>query len=194
MWKFLIQIIRVLFEPGAQNIDPEPYNPKPAPQPEPVVVPPVPVEPPKPPKTAARTLYEYALAQIGKDASPADVAPDEYGCAETVCNIIHECFGDFPLEGGVIISTADLYKKLKKHPKFTQIAEFGPGDVLVSPTGYGNGGLANGHTGIVGENNVIMSNDSATGLFKENYTIESWVARYRKIGGFPLYFFRRISP
>lgn len=191
MLNFLLSILRALFVHTPKNIEPQPT---PTPKPEPVVIPPAPVEPPKPPKSPQELLYDYSLTMLGKDASPADIAPDEYGCAETVCDVIHGCFGDFPLEGGTIISTTELYKRLKKHPKFSQVTDFGPGDILVSPTGYGNGGLANGHTGIVGKNNVIMSNSSDTGLFSQNYTIDTWIARYRKIGGFPLYFFRRIAP
>jgi hypothetical protein len=37
-----------------------------------------------------------------------------------------------------------------------------------------------------------MSNSSATGLWTNNYTITSWVARYRDKGGYPIYFFRKI--
>jgi predicted carbohydrate-binding protein with CBM5 and CBM33 domain len=68
------------------------------------------------------------------------------------------------------------------------------GCVIISPTGYaGPGGiLSNGHTGIVGVDGNIMSNDSATGLFTQNYTIESWRKRYVDQGKFPMAFFRPI--
>ena len=159
------------------------------------IIPPEPIRPPEPPKPISpnEKLYEYARTFLGKDASPKDVATDEYGCAETITNIIHGCFGDFPVEGGTIISTITLFKKLKSHEKFELVTDFSYGDILVSPTGYGNGTIKNGHTGILGKNGLIMSNDSTTGLFKENYTIDKWVERFREQGGFPLYFFRRIE-
>lgn len=185
MLELIIQFFKSLFGYNAAT------KPQPIPTPEPVPV--VPPEPQKPPRTAQQMLYDYALTKLGTDASPADIAPDEYGCAETVCDIIHGRFGDFPIQG-TIISTAILYKQLKAHPKFRLVTDFGPGDVLVSPTGYGNGNLSNGHTGIVGESNTIMSNDSASGIFIQNYTLDTWIARYRKIGGFPLFFFRRTAP
>lgn len=170
---------------------------KPAPAPIPVPEPaPKPVEPtpPAPVFTAREMLYNYAFTFLGKDASPDDVASDEYGCAETICNIIDGCFGDFPIEGGTIISTTVLYKKLKAHPKFEMVENYQQGDIIISPTGFGNGRLKNGHVGIVASVGAIMSNDSFSGLFMLNYTIDTWVARYRNIGGFPLYFFRRTAP
>lgn len=152
------------------------------------------IQPKKPEQVSPhKKLYEHARTFLGKDASPNDIATDEYGCAETITDIIHSCFNDFPTEGGTIISTIILYKRLKAHKKFNMVTNFGPGDVLVSPTGYGNGTIKNGHTGIVGENGTIMSNNSETGLFEENYTVDSWVAKFRRQGGFPLYFFRRIE-
>jgi len=42
----------------------------------------------EPVKSPREILYETAKSFLGKDASPADEAPDEYGCAETV-NEIH---------------------------------------------------------------------------------------------------------
>lgn len=167
-----------------------PPTPKPDPIPEPI---PVPVPPPVE-ISPQEKLYNHACSLLGVDASPSDVATDEYGCAETICEIIHGAFGDFPVDGKTIISTTVLYNRLRAHPKFKLVTDFGPGDVLVSPTGFGNGSIKNGHTGIVGLSGSIMSNDSATGLFKANYTIDTWVARYRNRGGFPLYFFRRTAP
>ena len=125
-----------------------------------------------------------------KIASPKDIAIDEFGCAETIFNIIQTAFGD--MDEKILLSTTELYRKLKAHKKFQQVLDLEAGNVLISPTGYGNFQLTNGHTGIIGLNGKIMSADSATGLFMENYTIDSWIERYRKLGGFPMFVFKRV--
>lgn len=134
-------------------------------------------------------LYLTALESIGKDASPLDEAPDEYGCADSVSKVILKAFPGV-IKGSV--STAELYKQLSTSKEFVKVSQFKFGDIIISPTGMGTGGLANGHVGICGEDETIMSNTSATGLWTSNYTIISWVARYRKLGGFPIFFYRKI--
>lgn len=134
-------------------------------------------------------LYLAALLELGKDASPLDEAPDEVGCADSVSKILLKTFP------GVIkgsLSTAELFNQLNSSKEFTKVSQFRFGDIIISPTGSGTGGLSNGHVGIVGEDETIMSNSSATGLWTSNYTIATWVARYRKLGGYPIYFFRKI--
>lgn len=132
-------------------------------------------------------LYAAALQSIGTDASPNDVAPDELGCAETVNAIFKSVFKS-EIGGG--LSTAHMFKALNSDARFMKVDQFLPGDIIISPTGMGNGKLSNGHVGIVGLDEKVMSNSSATGTFEENYTIKSWIKRYRNQGGYPIYFFR----
>lgn len=134
-------------------------------------------------------IFNKAKQLLGTDASPNDLAPDELGCAETVNAIIEQALG-YPAGG--TLSTNLMYKALLKHTKFIKVDQALPGDIIISPTGYGNGGLSNGHVGIFGENEGIMSNSSATGRFEANYTLKTWVARYRGKGGYPIVFFRAI--
>jgi hypothetical protein len=134
-------------------------------------------------------LFDAAVASIGIDASPNDVAPDEVGCAETVNAIFKSVFGR---EAGGGLSTHQMYNAMLKDSRFIKVDQALPGDIIISPTGYGNGGLSNGHVGIVGESETIMSNSSATGTFESNYTLKTWVARYRGKGGYPIVFFRVI--
>lgn len=133
-------------------------------------------------------VYETALSFLGVDASPLDEAPDEYGCADSVSKVLLKAFPNC-IKGS--ISTAELYNQLNTSKEFTKVSQFRFGDVIISPTGMGTG-LPNGHTGICGEGEEIMSNTSATGLWTQNYTITSWVARYRTLAGFPIFFFRKI--
>lgn len=169
-------------------------RPAPAPQPVPEPEPqPEPTPPPPDPDAPRLHLFDVAKSYLGRDASPEDIASDEYGCAETVSDIIHAAFGDFPPDGKTIISTAILYQRLRAHPKFKATLDLLPGNIIISPTGYGNGKLANGHTGIFAEGKNIMSNSSSTGLFQQNYTIDQWVARYKTLGGFPIAVFQRVE-
>lgn len=133
-------------------------------------------------------LYFKAKEFIGVDASPADTVPDEVACAESV-NAIHKaCFG-FPIGGDV--STYRLYAALKNSPFFTIVITPLRGDVVLSPTGYGNGTIP-GHVGYLGDNDIIYSNDSGTGLFSTKYSLTDWRQRYQQKGGFPVLFFRRV--
>lgn len=134
-------------------------------------------------------FYWVAVGFLGVDASPQDDAPDELGCAETMNNIHLTAF-EFPIGGDM--STKQMYKALAMTTYFVNVTTPERGDVVISPTGYGNGKLPNGHVGMVGENGVIMSNDSATGKFLTNYTLATWKKRYVDTGGFPMTFFRRV--
>ena len=134
-------------------------------------------------------LFSFAVQALGTDASPNDVAPDEFGCAESINQIHQNAFG-FQIGGG--LSTYRMYKALLESLFFIKIDQPSEGDIVISPTGYGNGKLPSGHVGIVGERGKIMSSSSATGRFEENYTIKTWENRYRKIGGYPIHYFRRV--
>lgn len=141
------------------------------------------------PLTNAEKLYITALSFLGKDASPSDEAPDEFGCAETVNAIHKQCFGD---SIGGDVSTYRLYQALLKRKDFIRAEVPETGDIIISPTGYGNGVVKNGHAGIVMKDGKIASNNSKTGLFQENYTLISWDKRFAQLSGYPVYFYRKI--
>jgi len=134
-------------------------------------------------------LYAKALSFLGVDASPIDIAPDDYGCADSVTGVIKSVF---PLSIKGSISTAELYTQLVNSQEFFKPKDIKPGDIIISPTGKGKtGNIKNGHVGIVGENDEIMSNSSATGLWTTNFTMDSWIKKYRKQGGYPIFIFRK---
>lgn len=133
-------------------------------------------------------IWKTALFCLGTDASPHDIAPDEYGCAETVTTILQKADVEIP----IFVSTYQLYQYLQTSRDFIRVDHPLPGDIIISPTGYGNGALPNGHTGIVDENGKIMSNSSADGIFTKNYSLEGWNDRYAVRGGYPVVFFRKI--
>jgi hypothetical protein len=135
-----------------------------------------------------KILYEYARLCIGKDMSFN--APDEVGCADAVNEICRRALG-FPVGGGV--STTKMYQALQSSLRWKRVANGEPGDIVISPSGYGNGSMPNGHVGIVAANNGIMSNNSYTGKWEENYTKAGWRARYVDHGGFPMAYYRLIA-
>ncbi len=135
-------------------------------------------------------LYEIAVGFIGRDASPNDVAPDEYGCAESVSDVIRAAFPD--LMWPVLISTRTLCAHLAASAAFEEVAVPFYGDIILSETGTGNGSVPNGHTGVVGKHG-IMSNSSQTGTWEQNYTLDAWKRHYADKGGMPTRFFRIVE-
>lgn len=138
--------------------------------------------------TPQEKLLCYARQYNGVDASPQDDVDDSLGCAESVSNVIKRLYPDFP----IIYATWFLKDELDKDDRFEGTLELEPGAIIVSPTGTGNGSIR-GHTGILGEDNVIYSNNSFTGIWEPNYTIDSWVTRYRTRGGLKIYVYKPVG-
>ena len=90
------------------------------------------------------------------------------------------------------MATWKLYKLLKKDKRFKLTLVLKAGNIILSPTWSGNNTIR-GHTGIIGENNIIMSADSNDGIWKENYTIDKWIKRFRQKGQMPIYVFEPIG-
>jgi hypothetical protein len=132
------------------------------------------------------TLLDVCKAHIGKDASPSDKAPDELGCAETVTEILKKVYPETP----IITGTWTLWAYFSKSALWFPMLEPEPGCVVISPSGKGNGKFP-GHAGFIMDDGTIASNDSYTGKFERNYTLDTWKERYQKKGGFPVYFYKR---
>lgn len=134
-------------------------------------------------------LYAYTFSQIGK--RKCFRCPIEFGCADSVNTLYKECFGN---EIGGDVSTLRLYNALYRSIKFTEVRlpQVLKGDIIISPTSMGNGSMPNGHVGVVGENGVIISNNSATGLLDTHITIDTWIKKYGVGGGFPILFYRTL--
>ncbi len=115
-------------------------------------------------------LYRAAVAHLGRDASPKDIVNDEVACVESLVTILRTLIVTFPFVTG----TWSLYDVLRQRPDTIVVSNPQPGDIVLSVTGMGNGIVKNGHTGVVGLDGTIMSNDSGDGVWKSNYTVESW--------------------
>lgn len=137
--------------------------------------------------TRSERLHKEAVSALGTDVSPRDIAPDTLGCAESVSNLIQRIIGDFP----IITGTWSLMNKFIHDDRFSAV--FGtpePGDIIICATGTGNGVIKNGHVGIMNSGTTIMSNDSESGLWKENFTLEHWNSYFRDKGGFKVHIYR----
>ncbi len=132
-------------------------------------------------------IYETAKSCIGKKMSPLYKA---YGCAEAVNAVVMLAIGN-AVGGGA--STYQMYQELKKNKRFKKLDRPEEGDIVISPSGYGNGKIANGHVGILGAGGFIMNNNSNTLKWDTHYDLDSWRKRYVVKGGFPMDYFRVIS-
>ena len=132
-------------------------------------------------------LYGQARLFLGRDASPLDLVNDDLGCAESVSCIIAKVT-QFP----IITGTSSLNAYLARDPRFqNRNDDFAPGTVIVSPTGSGQAKIR-GHVGIFGENETIMSASSIDGLWKQNFTLQTWRRYYEEAGGLETFYYTLI--
>lgn len=133
-------------------------------------------------------LYRYALSQLGlsKPGLP-DTAPMDINCVEALNQIGQECFGIPFCEGASTITLVMVLNTNKRFRKMS-VLDVLPGDIIVSPTE----GNRHGHCGIVGENEKIMSNDSAIGIWSDRWDMDKWNAYYERKLNLKVYFFRVI--
>src|SRR3990167_1781007 len=131
----------------------------------------------KPDEGKGGKLYLAAVVRLGTDVSPLDEAPDDLGCVDSVQEIYKAAFGEY-ITNPKTLSTKILYQALLFNPKYERIEVPERGCIIISPTGHSTKGAPNGHVGIVGECGIILSNDSRTGLFLENYSVRSWITYY----------------
>ena len=133
-------------------------------------------------------LYSYAKKCLGLTLAPTY---RDLGCVESLQAVFKGATGltlnDSP-------STSKLYISLQKDKRFIPVTEPIQGDIIISPTGYGNGLVVNGHTGIISDSGKVMSNNSKTLKWSEHITLEYWKKRYGNVGGMPVKFFRYCEP
>lgn len=136
--------------------------------------------------TLLDTVKKYIASNT--DPTPEDRIPDEVACTEVVTTILKEVYPETPRWTG----TYSLYDWLLKSKDWKRVGQPEPGDVVVSPTGLGEG---IGHTGFVLEDATIASNNSYgpnKGKITVNYTVTSWITRYGARQKMPVVFFRHV--
>lgn len=147
-----------------------------------------PVEPIVPKTPIGETLALIAENFIGTDASPKDTADDELACVDSLTLIVKYVFPDFRH----ILSTQGLKKELDDSHHFKPTLELKRGNIILSVTDTGNG-TVRGHCGILRSPTRIMSNTSADGLWKDNYSLDAWIQRFRVKGGLKIYVYEPIE-
>jgi len=133
-----------------------------------------------------KTLAQYCEEAIGTDVTPDDLIPDMVACAITVSTLINKTDPTFPKVAG----TWTLWDILSHRSDYERVTTPTPETIVISPTGTGNGSIP-GHVGIYLAGDVIASNDSQSGKFIKNYTLDTWKARYVTKGGFPVYYYKK---
>lgn len=164
-------------------------------QEQPELPPTLPPEAPKSPPvapmpTSAEKIYQVAKLCLGEHLTLDSTVPADLGCAEAVSYVLGKAGLSVPAKG--FQGTANLYTWLLQHPDFKAVTTPTAGGVVISPTGTSSKGAPHGHVGIVLQHG-IGSNDSSTGLFKENYTTESWAKYFGVQKGFPVYYFAPVG-
>lgn len=134
-------------------------------------------------KSKSELLAEEARTWLEHDASPLNRAPKEVSCAEGVVNIVNNIFPN--TFSNTIVSTDVLYHSLKGSPKFRGSLDPVIGCIIISP----RTDTVFGHVGIYTGADTVASNDSRDGIFKENYTRESWRNTFIKGRGLKGFFF-----
>lgn len=95
----------------------------------------------------------------------------------------------------MILSTSEGLKYLQKSPHFIEVLVPKKGTIILFATATGNGIVKNGHTGVCGEHTSpdgslwVMTNDSRTGTFAINFTVNSMLHYYHDKGGMEPHYF-----
>ena len=127
-------------------------------------------------------FLKICLDALDTDPSTPDGVKDEVGCAETLSVLIKKIFPDFP----ILVSTKDLDWKLFSDKRFERITIPEMGCIIISP----RTNTIYGHTGMFITSERIASNDSKTGLFKGNYSWNSWIKEMKDRRGLKIYLYR----
>lgn len=139
--------------------------------------------------TPQTRLLVLAKSLLGKHLTLDESIPAMVGCAEAVSFVLRQ-FG-FTIPNGGIAGTASLLAFLLQYSGVKEVSSPTPGCLLVAATGTGNG-KNRGHTGVMGENGIIMSNNSETGKWDTQWNLTRWLANYDGYGGIKTRYFQPI--
>lgn len=156
-----------------------------------------PVEPSLPTKapsmTNAEKLVAAAKSCLGQNLSAGTGVSPEVACAISLNKVVYKALGK-EIGGGA--STFELYKAIQKDSRFKEIPVdlAKPGTILIDPTGYGKKvAYPHGHCALVA-NYGICSNDSAKGVWSENYAdLAAWRHQFETVEGYPTFAFAPVD-
>lgn len=133
-------------------------------------------------------LYAISLESLGTDASPQNLARPEVACAETVTHLIS--LVDSSIEWTNKLATFYMRKDMLGGKHFVRVDTPRRGSVVLSATDWNkNGQVVTGHVGIYLGDDHIASNNSSTGIFDINYSLESWKRYFVAHEGLDMLFF-----
>lgn len=137
-------------------------------------------------ETPSETLYMIATGLIGHHLTMDESVPWMVGCMEAVSFIL-DAFAvpGIPVTG--FAGTAAGLAFILRSPRFMEVNSYTVGAVIIAATGTGNGKIR-GHVGICGKIQ-IMSNNSETGKWDTQWTIDRWLAYYTNYGGIKTRYF-----
>ena len=141
--------------------------------------------------TKAERLVNLAVSRLGLDFTDDMLLDDDVSCAFAVTSLLREIDGRVPIING----TYQLLNYFETSTLFQRVYEPQGGDVVIAATGTSKNSIMvpRGHTGIYQNNTQILSNDSITGRWTQNYTRKSWRERWYYQGHYPVKLFRFIS-
>jgi len=136
-----------------------------------------------------KIILNFIKANLKKDLNSTY---DELGCAFTVNFICKNALG-YVAGGGP--STSAMLTEIVSNQNFKEVTknEARAGDIILSATGTGNGRIAHGHVGFLGENGIIYSNNSAKDMLDDHLTASDWKNYFVLKGGFPVRYFRAVG-
>lgn len=143
--------------------------------------------------TGPCTLAQHAqVAQAIKDrennfSTAGGPAGGTLACLWAVRHIVHDVLGFWITRSdGTAVFDPALMECFGASMAPDAVA---PGGIIISPTSGSN----IGHIGLLGEGNgdarLVYSNSSSAKMWKRNYTVGSWRARYQGTKGLPVHFF-----
>ncbi len=178
MWKWLDNLL-LAFEEALKGPVEAPKQP---PQ-QPLAPKPMPTT-----QTKAEQLYTLAKSLLGKRLTLDSSVPPALGCAEAVSFCLHSLDPVLVPSKGLQGTMALLKWMQNNQQHFTPVTRPSLGTIIVSPTGMGKNPSDHGHTGLVAKEG-ILSNESQSGLFREQWTLDAWDAYYVKALGFHVFYF-----
>lgn len=145
----------------------------------------VPVDSPKSDPRAA--IVAAVMNGLGKDATPKDEVPDDVACVASVAAILAPT--DHALPGSPTFTPVLLQIVRAQTTKWRATLTPSSGCLIISPSVSETN---HGHCGIFLSSRRIASNNSATGIWEDNYSFENWVNYFKTKKGLHIYIFEPI--
>jgi hypothetical protein len=141
-----------------------------------------------------KNISETAKNMIGtstKNLKGVDTQGGRLGCCAGVSLMYKQATGEDILPGRPIVTdTAELYSRLSKDSgRFEKlpVSQARPGDLILTA----RHGTVHGHAGVVTDGGRVVSNSTASGTLKSDWTVSSWQQHIAKRNPTETHVFRR---